>query len=170
LQESFKERVSLRSAKTNAFQMAVLISGIMYIIIGIAFIISPLTIFQFFADNVSENWIDLVRDHELVAPLYFTVKAFGVLLLSSGLLMIMPLFDPLKYRGIAYLNGVIFPFISSIILLKNGLFIGVKRDDSIHSDYMHVPIVIFGVILIVIFIMVLTTLLMTRKDAKEGKE
>lgn len=160
----------MRSAKTNAFQMAVLVSGLMYILIGIAFIISPLTIFQLFADNVSENWIDLVRDHELVAPLYFTVKAFGVLLLSSGFLMIMPLYDPLKYRGIAYLNGVVFPLIASIILLKNGLFIGVKREDAIQGNYIHIPIVIFGIILIVIFIIVLTTLLITRKDAKEGKE
>ena len=160
----------MRSAKTNAFQVAVLISGIMYIIIGIAFIFSPLTIFQFFADNVSENWIDLVRDHELVAPMYFTVKAFGVLLLSAGFLMIMPLFDPLKYRGIAYFNGVLFPFISAVILLKNGLFLGVKRDDSIHSDYIHVPIVVLGIILSVIFLIVLATLLITRKDAKEGRE
>jgi len=160
----------LRSAKTNAFQVAVLISGIFYIIIGIAFILSPITIFQFFADNVSENWIDLVRDHELVAPLYFTVRAFGVLLLSAGFLMIMPLFDPLKYRGIAYINGVFFPFLSAIILLKNGLFIGVKKDDSIQGDYMHAPIVILGIILIVIFIIVLITLLITKKDAKEGKE
>ena len=160
----------MRSAKTNMFQAAVLISGIVYILIGLAFIISPITIFQFFADNVSENWIDLVRDHELVAPLYFTVRAFGVLLLSSGFLMIMPLFDPLKYRGIAYFNGVFFPFVSAIILLKNGLFIGVKRDDSIQGDYMHVPIVIFGIILCVIFVIVLTTLLITKKDAKEGKE
>ncbi len=160
----------MRSARTNAFQVTVLISGIMYILIGIAFIISPITIFQFFADNVSENWIDLVRDHELVAPLYFTVRAFGVLLLSAGFLMIMPLFDPLKYRLIAYINGVFFPFISALILLKNGLFIGVKRDDSIQGDYMHVPIVIFGVILSVIFLFVLFTLLLTRKDAKAGKE
>ncbi len=160
----------MRSAKTNAFQAAVLISGVMYIIIGVAFIFSPLTIFQFFAENVSENWIDLVRDHELVAPMYFTVRAFGVLLLTSGFLMIMPLFDPLKYRGIAYFNGVLFPFISAIILLKNGLFIGVKRDDSIQSNYIHIPIVILGIILSVIFLIVLLTLLLTRKDAKEGRE
>ena len=160
----------MRSAKTNAFQVAVLISGILYIFIGIAFMISPITIFQFFAANVSENWIDLVRDHELVAPLYFTVKSFGVLLLSSGFLMIMPLFDPLKYRGIAYVNGVFFPFVSAIILLKNGLFIGVKKDDAIQGDYMHVPIVILGIILSVIFFITFITLLLTRKDAKEKRE
>ncbi len=160
----------MRSAKTNAFQMAVLISGIIYILIGIAFIISPITIFKLFTDNVSEDWFNLVRDHELVAPLYFTVRAFGVLLFSSGLLMIMPLYDPLKYRGIAYLNGVLFPFVSAFILLKNGLFIGAKGEDSMKGDYMHVPIVIFGIILSVIFFIVLITLLITRKDAKEGKE
>ena len=160
----------MRSVKTNTFQMAVLISGIIYIILGLALVLSPIMVFQLFADNVSENWFDLVRDHELVAPLYFTVKSFGVLLLSSGVLMIMPLFDPLKYRGIAYMNGVFFPLLSSIILLKNGLFIGVKKDVSMQGDYMHLPIVIFGSILSAVCIIVLLTLLITRKDAKEGKE
>ncbi len=160
----------MRSAKTNAFQAAVLIAGVTYIIIGVAFIFAPLAIFQFFAENVSENWIDLVRDHELVAPMYFTVKAFGVLLLTSGFLMIMPLFDPLRYRGIAYCNGVLFPFIAAVILLKNGLFIGAKGDDSIHGTYIHLPIVIFGIILSVIFLIVFLTLLITMKDAKEGRE
>lgn len=160
----------MRSVKTNTFQMAVLISGVIYIIIGVVFVLSPITVFQLFADNVSENWFDLVRDHELVAPLYFTVKSFGILLLSSGVLMIMPLFDPLKYRGIAYMNGVFFPFLSSIILLKNGLFIGVKKDDAIQGDYMHLPIVILGSIFAAVFLIVLLTLLITRKDAKEGKE
>lgn len=160
----------MRSAKTNTFQAAVLISGIIYILIGAAFVVSPITIFQFFADNVSENWFDLVRDHELVAPLYFTARAFGVLLLTSGFLMIMPLFDPLKYRGIAYFNGVIFPFISSMILLKNGLYIGIRRDDAIQGNYIHKPIVILGIILGVVFLIVFLTLMLTRKDAKEGKE
>ncbi len=160
----------LRSVKTNTFQMAVLISGITYIVIGVAFVLSPITVFQLFADNVSENWFDLVRDHELVAPLYFTVKSFGILLLSSGVLMIMPLFDPLKYRGIAYMNGVFFPLLSSVILLKNGLFIGIKKDDAIQGDYMHMPIVILGSILAAVCVIVLLTLLITRKDAKEGKE
>lgn len=160
----------MRSAKTNAFQAAVLITGIMYIILGVAFIFSPLTIFQLFADNISENWIDLVRDHELVAPMYFTVRAFGVLLLTSGFLMVMPLFDPLKYRGIAYCNGVLFPFISAVILLKNSFFIGVKSEDAIHGNFMHLPIVVLGVILSVIFLVVFVTLLITRKEAKEGRE
>jgi len=76
----------------------------------------------------------------------------------------------LKYRGIAYMNGVFFPLLSSIILLKNGLFIGVKKDVSMQGDYMHLPIVIFGSILSAVCIIVLLTLLITRKDAKEGKE
>ncbi len=160
----------MRSAKTNAFQVAVLISGILYIIIGIAFMLSPITVIKLFADNVSENWFDLVRDHELVAPLYYTVRAFGVLLLTSGVQMIMPLFDPLKYRLTAYLNGVIFPFISSAILLKNGLFLGVRKDEAIQGDYLHAPLVILGSVFLVIAVLMLLMLLITRKDAKEGRE
>ncbi len=109
----------MRSKKTNALQMAVLISGFLFIIIGIAFLFFPLSVLQFFAENVSENWLDLVRDNELVAPLFFMVKAYSVLLITSGFLMVMPLFDPLKYRGIVYFNGLFFPAISSFILIKN---------------------------------------------------
>lgn len=160
----------MRSAKTNAFQTAVLVSGIFYIIIGIAFMFSPINVIKLFAENVSENWFDLVRDHELVAPLYFSVRAFGVLLISSGVLMVMPLFDPLKYRLIAYMNGVFFPFVSSLILLKNGLFIGVRKDEAIQGDYMHKVVVLMGLVLMVIAVGVFITLMITRKDAKEGRE
>jgi len=171
LQESFKERDTLRSAKTNALQMAVLISGAIYIIIGLAFMISPIIVFKLFLGDIPEDWINLVGNNEsLIASLYYMARVFGVLILSAGFLMIMPLFDPLKYRGIVYLNGAFFPFVSAIILLKNGLFIDAKSDDAIKGDFMHVPIVILGIVLSVIFIMVMVTLLITRKDAKEGRE
>jgi len=161
----------LRSAKTNALQSTVLISGIIYIIIGIAFMISPITIFKLFLGDIPEDWVNLVGNNEsLIASLYYMARVFGVLLLSSGFLMIMPLFDPLKYRGIIYLNGAFFPLISAIILLKNGFFIDVKSDKVMKGDFMHVPIVIIGSVLFVIFIMVFITLMITRKDTKEGRE
>jgi len=83
--------------------------------------------------------------------------------------MILPIFDPLKYRIIAYSNGVFFPFISSIIFLKNGLFIGVRKDNP-SGDYIHLLIVILGVIFILLSFMVFSALMLTRKDALEGKE
>ena len=164
----------MRSKKTNALQASVLIAGIVYIIIGVAFFFTPMTILQLFAENVSENWIDLVRDHELVAPLFYMVIAYSVLLVTSGFIMIMPLFDPLKYRGIVYFNGVFFPLISSIILIKNGMFTKGRgnelQESLLQSDYTHKLIVILGLIFFAVFLTCLVTLVLTGKDAKEGKE
>ncbi len=164
----------MRSKKTNVLQATVLITGIIYIIIGSAFLFTPMTILQLFADNVSENWLDLVKDHELVAPLYYMVRAYSILFMTSGFLMIMPLFDPLKYRGIVYFNGVIFPFFASIILIKNGFFArergGEIQESLLQSNYTHKLIVIIGFILLLVFLACSITLFLTSKDAREGKE
>ena len=163
----------MRSRKTNMLQFVVLISGIIYIIIGLLLYFSPLFVLNFFAENVSENWLDLVKDHELIAPLYYTLMAFSALLFSSGILMIMPLFDPLKYRGIVYFNGVLFPLMGSIVLIKNGLFIKAKKlgiAEAAEGDYTHTAIIVLGFILLAVFISCLTTLAITGKDAYKGEE
>lgn len=164
----------MRSKKTNALQVSVLLTGVIYIVMGAAFLLTPMFVLQLFAENVSENWLDLVRDHELVAPLFYMVRSFSVLLITSGFLMIMPLFDPLKYRGIVYINGVIFPLISSVILIKNGLFAKDRGTDIqeslLQGDYTHKLIVIIGVIFAIIFLVSTIMLILTAKDAKEGKE
>jgi hypothetical protein len=181
----------VRSKKTNFFQVSVLITGVIFILLGIAFSTSPITAFKIFNENVSAKWNkpvagnefvsdevirnfnydgnELIRDNEFVAPLYLIVRAFGILLIFTGFLMILPIFDPLKYRIIAYSNGVFFPFISSIIFLKNGLFIGVKKESS-GGDYIHLLIVILGIIFIMLSFMVFFALMLTRKDALGGKE
>jgi len=181
----------VRSKKTNFFQISVLVTGVIFILLGIAFSTSPITTFKIFNENVSAKWNksaadnefvsddviknfsydsnDLIRDDEFVAPLYLIVRSFGILLIFTGFLMILPIFDPLKYRIIAYSNGVLFPFISSIIFLKNGLFIGVKKEGA-SGDYIHLLIVILGIIFIVLSFMVFSALILTRKDALEGKE
>ena len=181
----------MRSKKTNFFQISVLITGVIFILLGIAFSTSPVTAFKIFNENVSAKWNksaveneytsaadirnfsydsnDLIRDDEFVAPLYLIVRVFGVLLIFTGFLMILPIFDPLKYRIVAYSNGVFFPFISSIIFLKNGLFIGVRKDNP-NGDYIHLLIVILGIIFIMLSFMVFSALMLTRKDALEGKE
>ena len=181
----------MRSKKTNFLQVTVLITGIIFILLGIAFSTSPITAFKIFNENISAKWNksaddsefatngftrdfnydsnDLIRDDEFVAPLYLIVRSFGILLVFAGFLMILPIFDPLKYRIVAYSNGVFFPFISSIIFLKNGLFIGMRKDNP-HGDYVHLLIVILGIIFILLSIMVFSALMLTRKDALEGKE
>ena len=181
----------MRSKKTNFFQIAVLITGAVFILLGIAFSTSPITTIKVFNENISEKWNksadeneyasadvirnfsydnnDLIRDDEFIAPLYLLVRAFGILLIFTGFLMILPIFDPLKYRIIAYSNGVFFPFISSIIFLKNGLFIEAKKGQP-GGDYIHLLIVILGIIFMVLSFMVFSALILTRKDALAGKE
>jgi len=171
----------MRTKSTNLLQAVVLFSGISYVLIGILFYISPLMVLQFFVDNVSESWIDLVRENELVAPLYYIARGFAALLFSAGLSMVMPLFDPLKYRGMIYYNGVIFPFMSALLLMKNSVFFIFfnKQPDaesasgilSLISRYHgHMVVLILGIIFTLIFTLSAIGLGVTRKQARAGVE
>lgn len=168
----------MRSRLTNILQIIVLIVGIIYIVAGLFFYVSPLTVIEVFAQNISENWIDLVKDHELVGPMYFIFRAIAALLFTSGLAMVMPLFDPLKYRGLIYYNAVIFPVLASFMLIKNGLFMSAKHkqvmaiasDSVVMKQQGHLLVIILGVIFSVIAIVSMVGLFLTREQAKEGME
>ncbi len=166
----------MRSRLTNFLQVVVLITGVVYIVIGLFFYASPLTVLKIFAENVSENWFDLVKDHELVAPLYYISRGFSALVFSAGIAMVMPLFDPLKYRGLVYFNGLIFPLLAAILMMKNGIyFIFLKKQPGAETgavpvQHGHLILLILGVIFTVIFILTLAGLIATRKQAKEGTE
>jgi hypothetical protein len=170
----------MRSHSTNFLQAVVLITGIIYLFIGVVFYVSPLSVLSFFAENVSESWLDLVMDNELVAPLYFISRGFSALLVTSGLVMIMPLFDPLKYRGLVYANGLFFTLFASIMFVKNGILISFfnSRPAGPTAGVLavsegregHLIIILLGIIFSVLFILNLTALLITRKQSKEGIE
>ena len=171
----------MRSKATNILQGGVLITGIIYILIGLSFFISPLAVLKFFVENVSENWLDLVRDSELVAPLYNITKAFAAILFTSGIAMVLPLFDPLKYRGLIYYNGLIFPFMASVIFISNGLvkMITSKKDVPVSSDRsafdvvgpdVHIIIVVMGILFTLIFLTNLVGVILTKKQAHDGME
>ena len=166
----------MRSRPTNFLQAVVLLSAVVYLIIGIIFFISPLSVLSFFAENVSENWLDLVMDNELVAPLYFASRGFSALLITSGMAMVMPLFDPLKYRGLIYFNGLIFTLLSSILFMKNGLFLSFFRDKTAGGLPVateregHLIVIVLGIIFTFLFVMYAIALIITRKQSKEGLE
>ena len=170
----------MRSHSTNFLQAVVLISGIIYLVIGVVFYLSPLPVLSFFAENVSENWLDLVLDNELVAPLYFISRGFSALLVTSGLAMIMPLFDPLKYRGMIYANGLFFSLFASIMFVKNGILFTFFNDAPSAADSGalslsegregHTIIILMGIVFSALFILNLVALLMTRKQFNEGIE
>lgn len=168
----------MRSRLTNILQIIILVTGIIYIITGLFFYVSPLTVIEVFAQNISENWLDLVKDHELVGPMYFVFRAFSALLFTSGFAMLLPLFDPLKYRGLVYYNGVIFPLLASFLLVKNGLFMSARHkqvmaiaSDSITAHQQgHLLVIILGIVFAVIALLSIAGLYLTRNQAKEGVE
>ncbi len=72
--------------------------------------------------------------------------------------MIMPLYDPLKYRLMIYLNGAIFPLISAVYFLYNGF----------HDGYLSAQI--SGLFFAGIFLLHALALFLTKEDARKGIE
>ncbi|MCP4130717.1 MAG: hypothetical protein GY754_07025 [bacterium] len=116
----------MRSKLTNMLQGIILFDGIIYIVMGILFYITPLTVLGF-VEKIPPDWLNQVRNDGIVGPLYFISRGFAALLFTSGAAMILPLFDPLRYRGLVYYNGALFPLFASILLIKNGLLLRIKE-------------------------------------------
>ncbi|MBN2161275.1 MAG: hypothetical protein JW807_17945 [Spirochaetes bacterium] len=195
----------MRSKTTNVLQGVVLLTGIVYILIGLAFYISPYGVLKAFSPSVEsravgyhgdaesrggavasyegeglaeEDWLKQIVNDEIISPLYYILRVFAALLLVSGIAMIMPLFDPLRYRGLIYYNGMIFPFVaalSMIVFINSQKSINIKiaaeaGKETVTWQVGHMVITVLAIVFTVIFLLTVITLLMTRKQAKEGKE
>lgn len=144
----------MRSKETNILQGVVLLTGIIYIVTGIVFFISPLIFGKIFAINITEDWFNGIKNDTFVAPLYFLSRGFAAMLFSVGLSMILPLFDPLKYRGLIYYTCIIFPIMVSPLLIINGYSLN------------HNVLVYFGITFAIILSASTIGLIITRKDLK----
>lgn len=163
----------MRTRKTNALQVAVLLAGIVYIVLGLAFFYSPLLVFKLGGIKVTDTWYELTKDNELISPMYHILRAYAAIVFTAGMTMVMPLFDPLKYRLLIYFNGVVFPFMASLMLVKTGFSLGFRVSEGrqiFQWNYIHKSMIMVGLVFGFICISCLITLLITRKDAKEGKE
>ncbi len=187
----------MRSRNTNILQTVILITGLVYIILGITLYASPLTIIKAFAgnsaetitsgmagntagnisENLSENWLDLVQDNEIIGPLYFMLKCLAAVLFTTGLSQVMPLFDPLKYRSLIYFQGILFPFMSAVLLIKQSVSALIRQKEAeaiaksaMEVQFSHTIIIMLAVIFTVIFILTVAGLAVTRKEAREGRE
>ena len=166
----------MRSKRTNVFQVIIIITAVIYILIGMFYYINPLIFFRLFAENVSENWFELVRDNDLVGPLYTILRSFAALLFTSGLLQVMPLFDPRKYRMLVYFNGVFFPFLAFIIFTSHTIYTltrhrgvaALGENSGLPSS--HVMISVMSVIFVFIIAINLAGLMITKKEAAAGIE
>lgn len=148
----------MRSRATNILQVGVLTSGLIYITIGICYGISPIFFANIFGIEVNPDWYNLIKYDTFTAPLYHFSRIFALMLAVTGFSMILPLFDPLKFRGMIYFNGFLFPLIVVPILLKNGIV------------YDHMVMIICGIIFLIVFILTGVGLLITRKLTKIGIE
>ncbi|MDR3237836.1 MAG: hypothetical protein LBT84_04955 [Spirochaetia bacterium] len=161
----------MRSRRTNIFQFIIIITGIIYILIGIFYYFNPLFFFRIFAENVSENWLELVRDNELVGPLYTVLRSFAALVLTSGIAQVMPLFDPLKYRTLVYFNGLFFPVLAFIIFLSHSLNIVMRQNSAAGgSDTNHTIVSVMSVIFMVVIVINIAGLVITKKESGNGIE
>jgi hypothetical protein len=166
----------MRSKTTNILQVFIIITGVIYILSGLAFYFSPTKILQIFAENIPDTWLEQVKSDELLAPMYIMLQAFSAMVFTSGIAMIMPLFDPVKYRGLIYYNGLVFPFLSSFLLLRSSISafltkapIGENTDEVFAANHIHTLIIIFAAVFTAIFILNLIGLIITKKDTKEEK-
>ncbi|HON78610.1 MAG TPA: hypothetical protein PK544_08990 [Spirochaetota bacterium] len=148
----------MRSKQTNFLQGVILLAAIIYILNGALYYFSPLSFCWVFNLDISEEWLNVIPTNEFFFLVFTISRAFAALLFSIGISMVLPLFDPLRYRGLVYYSGVLFPFLASVIFL----FASIKN--------MSVPIIILGFTYFTIFALTLTAMLITRKSAQSGIE
>jgi len=148
----------MRSKATNILQFGVLLTGIIYILIGVFYGSSPISFANFFGIEVNPDWYNLIKYDTFNSPLYHFSRAFALILAVAGFSMIMPLFDPLKYRGLIYYNGILFPLVSAPVLLINGI------------SYDHLIMTVCGIVFLALFLFVGFGLIITKKQANRGQE
>lgn len=194
----------MRSKTTNVLQGVVLLTGIVYLIIGASFYASPYKICKLLVagsdaksnatisdsdgesikkgdetpDLTEDEWLKQIINDEIISPLYYIFRIFAALLMVSGIAMIMPLFDPLRYRGLVYYNGLIFSFIASVSIFLfihsqkviNDQIAGEAGKDAVTWQVGHLIMTILGSVFTAIFVLNAISLVITRKQAQAGKE
>ena len=148
----------MRSKLTNILQAVVLASGILYMAVGMLFFLSPLFVGALLGLPIAEDWFNQIKYDAFVAPLYFVTRGFAAMVFSAGAAMVLPLFDPLRYRGLVYFTGVLFPVMASWVLIRNGI------------SFQHTLAVALGIMFLAVFLVTAAALAITRKAARSGEE
>lgn len=147
----------MRSRSTNILQVFVITAGLSYMVLGLVFFISPVALGKMLGIDPDQAWLSQMHD-EFVMLIYLFGRGLSPLLFITGLSMVMPLYDPLKYRLMIYLFGTIFPFITGIFFLITGL-----------SNSIRMPIVL-GSVFLGVSILNMSALLLTKENARKGIE
>jgi hypothetical protein len=194
----------MRSKATNALQSVVLLTGVVYLVLGFSLFVSPYRIMKMFSSSsagkaaavvdysggsvaphqldvpelTEEDWLKQTVNDDIISPLYYLFRIFAAFLMIGGIAMVMPLFDPLRYRGLIYYNGLVFPLLALISLL---LFIRAQK--SINEEIAavagregaawqgtHLVMIVFTTLFAVLFFLNASGLFITKKQTSEGRE
>jgi hypothetical protein len=147
----------MRSRSTNVLQIVVMLTGLVYIAFGSLLFISPVTVGRIFAVYLNSEW-GINNYDAFIVLIYLIVRGCSPLMIICGLSLVMPLYDPLKYRLMIYLYGAVFPFISGTFLIITGLI------DKFVSAY------ILGGGFLILFVINLSALFLTKENARKGIE
>ncbi len=150
----------MRSKKTNYLQVCILVTGLAFALIGLIFFVSPALLGKFLSIDVGEDWINQMRLDEFLVVITVFARSISLLLFFAGISMVMPLFDPLKYRALVYFFGVFFP-VSAALFTAYYYLISEERQTSA---------VILSVFFLTITLLNLSGLFITKKDASMGVE
>ena len=148
----------MRSRKTNFLQSVVLITGIIYVIIGGLFALSPHLFGNIFSVDINEDWFNEIPKDPFMFMTLTLSRSLSFLLFTIGLSMVLPLFDPLKYRGLVYYTGIIFPFVATLIFVINTIINSVGI------------LMLYSALFFIIFISTSVALWLTRESVKSGIE
>ena len=191
----------MRTRMTNMLQVVVMLAGVVYLAMGLAFLISPyrtLKVFTFHGgpsgsaspnsyaggdsrsieatDLSTDEWLKQIVNDEIISPLYYLFRVFALLMAVCGLSLIMPLFDPLRYRGLIYSVCLIFPLIATI---SSVVFIvgqeSMRTELSLSHGQSHIwgghPVMtVVTAVFALISLCSAVALMLTRKQSREGKE
>lgn len=149
----------MRSRKTNFLQICVIITGLFFVTVGFVFYLSPPVFGKMMMIEVGEEWLSQMRLDEFLVMITVYSRLVSLLMFFAGISMIMPLFDPLKYRALIYFFGFFFPFFAAVSAVIYYFTLGRQ-----------LTTIIIGAFFFLIFVLNSTGLIMTKKDAGMGIE
>lgn len=116
-----------RTPAINVQQLIALLTGILYGTIGAVFFLSPIFLMRFLNMNVNNEWASQMRYDNFLALIYLAARLLSGLLFFTGTSMILPLYDPIRYRELIYFNGIFFPVFATLFFLKKVLDYGMSE-------------------------------------------
>ena len=114
----------MRTKTTNFLQITVLLTALLYIAAGMIFFISPFVFGKLLAVPTSDEWLRQISADGFLVMIYLVARGLAALLVLSGISLVMPIFDPLKYRLLIHLFCVIFPLVSGVSTQPAGRLAG----------------------------------------------